>query len=183
MSTNSATLNGVEPRWLDQREMRAWRGFHRMRTELMAHLARELDRVSGLTEADYAILVTVSEAPNQRIRSRDLCTTLEWDRSRLSHQIARMEARGTVERAPCSGDARGFDIALTETGRAAIEAAAPIHLLAVRHCFADLLTAEQLDCLGDIAEAITGHLVAEHPEAPNKAPERSKRPLPSSSTS
>ncbi len=92
-------------------------------------------------------------------------------RSQFSHQIARMEARGTVERAPCAGDRRGFDAVLTETGRAAIEVAAPKHLFAVRHYFADLLTAEQLDALGDIAEAITSHLAAEHPEVPDKGAE------------
>jgi DNA-binding MarR family transcriptional regulator len=154
----------VETRWLDEREERAWRGFHRMRTELSAHLARQIAQDSGLTEADYAVLVAVSEAPGRRIRSRDLGLALGWERSRLSHQIARMEARGTVERAPCPGDARGFDVVLTDAGLAAIQAAAPLHLAAVRHCFADVLTPDQLDALGDIAETITKHLATEHTE-------------------
>ena len=75
-----------------------------------------------------------------------------------------MEQRGTVSRAPCDGDARGFDVVLTDDGLAAIEAAAPLHLQAVRHCFADILTPAQLDTLGDIAEVITGHLVDQHAE-------------------
>ncbi len=152
----------MEPRWLDEREGRAWRGFHRIRTELVGHLARQLARECGLTEAEYLILVTVSEAPDRRIRSRDLCRALDWERSRLSHQIARMEQRGTVTRAPCDGDARGFDVVLTDEGLAAIEAAAPLHLQAVRHCFADILTPAQLDTLGDIADVITGHLADQH---------------------
>jgi DNA-binding MarR family transcriptional regulator len=154
----------MEPRWLDEREDRAWRGFHRMRTELIGHLARQLARECGLTEAEYLILVAVSEAPGRRIRSRDLCRALDWERSRLSHQIARMEQRGTVSRAPCDGDARGFDVVLTDDGLAAIEAAAPLHLQAVRHCFADILTPAQLDALGDIAEAVEDHLAQEHGE-------------------
>ncbi|PZF89751.1 MarR family transcriptional regulator [Micromonospora endophytica] len=133
-----------------------------MRAELTAHLARQLARQSGLTEAEYAILATVSEAPDRRLRARDLCKLLGWERSRLSHQIARMERRGTVRRAASAGDARGFDIVLTATGLAAIDAAAPQHVAAVRHCFADLLTPAQLDALGDIAEIITGHLDSEH---------------------
>lgn len=75
-----------------------------------------------------------------------------------------MESRGTVRRAPCEGDARGFDVVLTDAGLAAIQAAAPRHLAAVRHCFADLLTPAQLDALGDIAETITNHIAAEHSE-------------------
>ena len=152
----------MSERKLTAREDRAWRGFHRMRMELIAHLARDLSRDSGLTEADYAVLVNVAEAPGRRIRSRDLCHALSWERSRLSHQIARMEARGTVRREPCEFDARGFDVVLTDAGRAAIKAATPNHLASVRHCFADVLTPEQLDTLGDIADAIATHLAAEH---------------------
>jgi DNA-binding MarR family transcriptional regulator len=152
----------MAPRPLTRRENRAWRGFHHMRNQLTAHLARQLAGQSGLTEADYAVLVEVSEAPGRRIRSRDLGRKLGWERSRLSHQIARMEARGRVERAPCESDARGFDVVLTDAGLAAIEAAYPAHLATVRHCFADLLTREQLDSLAEIAETIADHLGAEH---------------------
>lgn len=156
----------MEPKWLNERESRAWRGFHQMRADLTAHLARQLSRHCNLSEAEYAILVIVSEAPGHRIRSRDLARSLGWERSRLSHQISRMEARGTVERAPCESDARGFDVVLTRSGREAIESAAPIHLDAVRHCFIDLLSPEQLDTLGDIAGIVTSHLASDdHLEA------------------
>jgi DNA-binding MarR family transcriptional regulator len=151
----------MEPRWLDEREDRAWRGFHRLRTDLVAHLARQLVNECGLTEAEYLVLVTVSEAPGRLIRSRDLCRMLGWERSRASHQIARMETRGTVSREPCDGDARGFNVVLTDKGLAAIEAAAPVHLNAVRHCFVDLLSDDQLDVLGDIATLVDAHLAAE----------------------
>lgn len=135
-----------------------------MRSELLGHLARQLANDCNLTEAEYEILVAVSEAPGQRIRSRDLCQRLQWERSRLSHQIARMETRGTITRAACADDARGFDVVLTKAGRAAIDTAAPLHLEAVRHCFADVLTKKQLDALAEITEAITSHLAAEHGE-------------------
>ena len=167
MCQQTAKLRGVEPHWLDEREMRAWRGFHRLRAELVAHLARELARDSGLTEADYAVLVEVSEAPGRRMRSRDLARALRWDRSRISHQLGRMEARGTVRRESCAEDGRSFNVVLTDAGMAAIEAAAPAHVAAVRHCFTDVLTPEQLDTLGDIAEAITTHLATEHADPDN----------------
>ncbi len=113
--------------------------------------------------------MAVPEAPGRRVRARDLGRDLQWDRSRLSRQISRTESRGTIERAPCDDDARGFDVVLTDVvltdaGLAAIGAAAPIHLAAVRHCFADLLAPEQLDVLGGITEDVTEHLAAEHDE-------------------
>jgi len=135
-----------------------------MRADLTGHLARQLARDCGLTEAEYAVLSVVSEAPGGRIRSRDLGRAVGWERSRLSHQIARMEARGSVERASCAEDARGFDVVITDVGRATISAAAPQHLAAVRHCFADILTAEQLDTLGEIAELICTHIAEMHAE-------------------
>jgi DNA-binding MarR family transcriptional regulator len=78
-----------------------------------------------------------------------------------------MEARGTVRREACAEDGRSFNVVLTDAGMAAIEAAAPAHAAAVRHCFADVLTPEQLDTLGDIAEAITTHLASEHADPAN----------------
>lgn len=151
--------------WLDEREARAWRGFHRIRTELLAHLSRELAASCNVSQADFEILIAVSEAPGQRIRSRDLRDELRWERSRLSHQIARMQARGTISRAACESDARGFDVVLTPAGLEAVQAAARVNLEAVRHCFTDVLTEEQLDTLGDIADAITTHLATAHNNA------------------
>ena len=148
----------MEPQWLNEREARAWRGYQRMRAELGGHLSRQMNRDSNLTESEFEILVVVSEAPDRRIRSRDLCQTLAWERSRLSHQISRMESRGMIRRESCDGDARGFDVLLTDAGLEAIETAAPKHLVEVRRCFVDLLTDEQLITLGDIAQAITTHL-------------------------
>ena len=148
--------------WLDEREARAWRGFHRVRTSLLAHLSRQLAASCDISQADFEILIAVSEAPGQRIRARDLGKQIQWERSRLSHQIARMEARGTITRAPCENDARGFDVVLTTAGQKAVEAAARVNLEAVRHCFIDVLTDEQLDCLGDIADAVTSHLMTVH---------------------
>lgn len=148
---------------MDEREARAWRGFQAMREQLVSHLAKDLNRDSGLTDADYACLVHLSEASDGRIRARDLGRRLGWDRSRLSHQIARMESRGTVKRAPCQDDARGYDVVLTKKGLFAIESAAPGHLAAVRHCFADVLTESQLDALADAAESVLRHLETEHP--------------------
>lgn len=148
--------------WLNERENRAWRGFQRMRVEVNAVLARRLARDFGLTEADFVIFLILSGTPGHRLRARDLANALHWERSRLSRQISRMEARGTVTRAPSEGDARGFDVVLTEAGRAAFEAAFPAYAEGVRHCFADVLSPDQLDALSCIAGAIISHVRLEH---------------------
>ncbi len=154
----------VEDIWLDERQEEAWRAFHAMRIQLLGHLSRRLASQAGMSEAEYEVLVTLSEAPDHRMRSRDLGRALQWQRSRLSHQLDRMEKRGLLNREPCPTDARGCVAVLTEAGLASIVEAAKLHVADVRHCFADVLTPAQLDGLTSAAHAITAHLEAEHPD-------------------
>lgn len=152
------------PRWLDEQEARAWRGYTRMRVQLQARLARDLAACSGLSEADYDVLVHLSEATEGRLRHFQLGEALQWDRSRLSHQLTRMAKRGLVTREACPTDARGSFVVLTPAGRAAIETAAPAHVHAVRRNLVDLLDEAQLAALANIADTVLAHLDAQTEE-------------------
>ena len=152
----------MEQQPLNELETRAWIGFQRMRIEVNEVLARRLARDFGLTEAEFVILLRLSRIPEHRQRARDLAAALHWERSRLSRQVSRMEARGTVERAPSEGDARGYDVVMTGAGLVAFQAAWPVWVEGIRHCFADVLSPEQLDTLAGIAEAIDTHYTAQH---------------------
>jgi DNA-binding MarR family transcriptional regulator len=145
-------------RWLTKREMTAWGGFMTMRFKLLSHLARELQRQTGLSEADYDVLVALSEAPGDRFRLGELGERLDWEKSRLSKQISRMTTRGLVTREECFTDSRGAFAVLTKAGRRAIEAAAPIHVELVRKCFIDALTPAQLDAITAISAAVVDRL-------------------------
>jgi DNA-binding MarR family transcriptional regulator len=147
-----------EPRWLDEREQRAWRGYGQMHRRLDRVLGQRLLRDSGLSSSDYELLVPLSEAPGAQLRARDLARIVEWEKSRLSHHLTRMVQRGLVERRECPTDARGAFIALTEAGRRAIEGAAPQHVEAVRENFIDLLTAAEIDVVKTIAERVLARL-------------------------
>src|SRR5882757_3080377 len=122
----------MEPPWLDEREARLWQSYRDTHLELMRALEARMISNSGLSGADYSLLHPLSEAEDGVLRTRDLGRSVGWERSRLSHQVSRMEKRGLVVREECASDARGSMIRLTETGRAAIEAAAPDHVEAVR---------------------------------------------------
>ena len=147
-----------DTRWLDEGEARAWRGYERMHVQLSARLARSLQRDAGMSTADYAVLVHLSEAPDGRLRAFQLGAALQWEKSRLSHQLRRMEQRGLVTRAECPTDARGAFVVLTEDGQAAIEAAAPQHVEDVRRHFVDVLSPSQLESLAEISEAVLARL-------------------------
>ena len=146
------------PRWLTPQEARAWRGYTRMRMRLQAQLDRDLARHSGLSDPDYSVLVHLSEAPDGRLRPYQLSEALQWEKSRLSHQLTRMTRRGLVAREECPTDARGAFVVLTAAGRRAIEAAAPAHVEDVRRHLIDVLDPDQLAALADISETVLAHL-------------------------
>src|SRR5215469_3018915 len=134
-----------------------------MRTLLDLQIARDLNRDSRLSEADYDVLSTLSEKADGRWRARDLAAQLLWSTSRLAHHVGRMERRGLVARQPCADDARGALISLTEPGRATLRKAAPPHVASVRRHMMDLLTAEEVAALDTVAGKVITHLVGEVP--------------------
>lgn len=148
----------MPPVWLDPKQQRAWRTYLAVHARLTARLRRSLLECAGLSDADYGVLVNLSEAPKGRLRARDLGAALEWEKSRLSHQLRRMEARGLVTREGSTTDRRGSVVVLTRAGRKAIEQAAPHHAADVRRWFVDPLTRRELDALTAIGDRILARL-------------------------
>ncbi|QNP75353.1 MarR family transcriptional regulator [Streptomyces roseirectus] len=158
---------GDTVRWLTPEEQRAWRGFVRLHERLGGRLGRRLQSEAGVSPADFAVLVHLTDSPQGRQRYQDLARALEWEKSRMSHHIARMAGRGMVVREECAEDARGAFVVITDAGRAAIEAAAPRHVEAVRELFLDHVTPAELRALAEISERVIGKLDEER-NAPDK---------------
>lgn len=137
-------------KWLDDDQQCAWRGWLQLNRELPAALARHMQARSALSMADYEVLVHLTDVPEGRLRISELADAINWERSRVSHHLRRMEARGLVDRAGCPDDGRGSFVSITPTGRAAIEAAAPAHVEEVRRLFVDVLSPEELATLHTI---------------------------------
>ncbi|MEV2225210.1 MULTISPECIES: MarR family winged helix-turn-helix transcriptional regulator [Nocardia] len=117
---------------------------------LATALNRQLQRDSDLTLAEYRILVLLSEAPDRSLRMSELADGVLSSRSRLTHQIRRLETQRMVRRNTCLEDGRGVLAELTEEGMRRLEAAAPGHVEAVRRNFIDLLGPEQLEIVGEV---------------------------------
>jgi DNA-binding MarR family transcriptional regulator len=152
----------MEPRWLDDAEARAWRGYRRMRALLDLRLSRDLAEEAGLSDADYDVLSNLSDGDRQW-RVNQLAEHMLWSTSRLSHQLSRMRGRGLIDRQECPGDGRGALVTLTALGSATIRAAAPGHVASVRRNFIDLLTRDEIATLGGLAETVIDRLGAEDP--------------------
>ena len=144
--------------WLTADEQRAWRTYLRLNSLLLARLNRQLQQDSGLTLPEYEVLVQLSEAQQQRRRPFQICEALNWEQSRLSHQLTRMEHRGLVAREECEADGRGAFVVLTAAGADAIRSAAPGHVAAVRQLVFDRLGDDQRAAFEQACAAIIGAL-------------------------
>ena len=141
-------------RWLTADEQRAWRAYVRAAALLTTRLNRQLQADSGLSLAEYEVLVRLSEASDGELRPFQLGLALDWEQSRLSHLLSRMTRRGFVTRQDCPSDRRGAVVVLTRRGRAAIESAAPGHVAAVRRLVFDQMDSAQAATFGQVFEAI-----------------------------
>jgi DNA-binding MarR family transcriptional regulator len=159
--SSSNLVDAPSVRWLDDDEQAAWRAFLAMTHGLFAQLELDLQRDSGLSHADYQVLVQLSEAPERRLRMSELALSTDSSRSRLTHAVARLEERGWVRRERCDTDRRGANAVLTEAGFAVLESAAPDHVESVRRHLFDQLEPSQVAQLGRISRAVAEHLVAE----------------------
>ena len=144
-----------------------WRAALAAASLLSARLGADLAAGDpSLSMGEYELLVRLSEAPGGSLRMSELAEGLVQSRSRLTHTATRMQAAGLLERRACPTDGRGVLAGITEAGRAALRAAAPAHVGAVRENLFDLLTDEQVAVLGQVATAVVRHLDPAGPGVP-----------------
>ena len=144
-------------------DSKAWRAFHKIGTSLLPHLGRQITNHSGITGAEYVVLVALSELTTPNVNLNRLAQGLGWEISRMSHQISRMEEAGLVKKARNQLDSRRFDVSITSKGRRIAEAAIPLQSKEINHCFSEVLTQAQMKALIEISEAISTHMKEHHP--------------------
>jgi DNA-binding MarR family transcriptional regulator len=157
-STIARLTDVTEPRWLDEQEQQAWRGLMAMGEGLAAFIDRRLRTGSGLSHADYQILAHLSEARDGRLRSFELGDLLQWEKSRLSQHLSRMQARGLVIRERAQADQRGAVVTITAKGTELISAAARRHVADAREVVIDHLSRAELETLAAISEKVRRRL-------------------------
>jgi DNA-binding MarR family transcriptional regulator len=138
-----------------------WFAYMRVALRLNYELNRELQVDSNLSHQDFHVLNALGDSPGRRLQLSDLAVRIGWERSRVSHQVLRMESRGLVERRPSSTDARATDAVLTPQGRQALRRATPGHAALVKQLFFDGLDPALLPALqaglDQIHEQILAH--------------------------
>jgi len=141
-------------RWLTDDEQATWRAFETAARLIDAELDGQLVRDSQMTHSHYAILVSLSEAPDGRVRMGELAQRLRYSASRMSHAITRMERSGWARRQKCPDDGRGQEAVITDAGRRVLVDAAPGHVGEVRRLLFDRLSEADQHRLREICERL-----------------------------
>ncbi len=89
-------------RWLTNSQQRSWRSFLLGVTLLMERIDRDLREKHGLSQAEYELLVRLSEAPEHELRMAELADSVKNSRSRITHTITRLEDPATSYVGPAS---------------------------------------------------------------------------------
>lgn len=152
------TTTAPDFRWLTDDEQRSWRAWLEAGLLLVDRLEQELKASDGLSGPEYEVLVRLSEAPDRRLRMSDLASRTLSSKSRLSHQISRMEDDGLVRREECVEDRRGAWAVLTEQGWDRLVAAAPSHVTSVRRWLVESMSPVEFHELGRLCTKVVERL-------------------------
>jgi len=153
----------VAQKGMKELDSKAWRAFHKIGTSLLPHLGRQINNHSGISGAEYIVLVALSELTVPNVNLNRLARGLGWEISRMSHQISRMEESGLVKKTRSSTDSRCFDVSITAKGRKIAESAISLQSKEINHCFSEVLTQDQMNALIEISEVISKHMKENHP--------------------
>ncbi|MFT4284932.1 MAG: MarR family winged helix-turn-helix transcriptional regulator [Protaetiibacter sp.] len=148
-----STVSDVSPA-----DWELWRDYFRGARELGTALDRRLQDDAGISHPDYMLMLSLWEAPQHSLRTGELAEQLAWEKSRVSHQVSRMEARGLVVRRECETDARGVWVELTPEGSRLLLRATRDHTDAIREWFVDLLDDDEKRALSAIAKRMRSAL-------------------------
>lgn len=136
---------------LTKEEMQIWHMWKGSFQSIFGRVIKEMTEQTGLSEGDYGVLDRLALLGNGSLRQQELADSMDWDKSRLSHHLTRMEKRGLVMRKPLQSD-RGIQVVITSAGQSILEEARPVVSQAIRKHFLDQLTAQDIESITKMAE-------------------------------
>jgi DNA-binding MarR family transcriptional regulator len=124
---------------------------HRTITE---QVDERLRSAAGISKAEFSVLRTLGNAPQQTLRVVELATKLRWEKSRIAHLLTRMEHRGLVARVENGAPGRRTAVMLSEDGQATLRDALRVHEENVSRLFISQLTVEQAKTIRTWSEQV-----------------------------
>ena len=128
---------GAEVRTLSPQDPRIepWRAFLQAHARVTRRLDEELRAEHDLSLAEYDALLTIADAPDRRIRMRQLADRVILSKSGVTRLIDRLVLDGLVQRDVCLSDARGAEAVLTPAGLDRLRRASRTHLRGIDEHF------------------------------------------------
>lgn len=130
---------------LSPQELRIWHAFILMGEDVLSRVGRDIAQATGLSGSEFAVLSRLASLGRGEMRQQDLAAVMSWEKSRLSHQLTRMEDRGFLERR--RGDGKTVIVMLTKQGREKLDEARPVHAASVRRNLLSRLSKGQTETL------------------------------------
>jgi len=116
-----------------------------MGEDVLGRVGRDIAQATGLSGPEFGVLSRLAALGKGEMRQQALARVMTWDKSRLSHQLTRMQRRGLIERRDADGNT--VLVVLSKLGQERLEAARPIHADSVRRNLLSRLTPEQIDTI------------------------------------
>jgi hypothetical protein len=88
----------VNQNFLNDREIQILMVFKKVSDTVMGKISADIEEATGLSGVEFGVLLRIEELGPAPIRQQGLAESLEWEKSRLSHLLTRMEGRGLVKR-------------------------------------------------------------------------------------
>jgi len=130
---------------LSPQELRIWHAFISMGEDVLERVGRDIGQATGLSGPEFGVLSRLAAFGKGEMRQQDLATVMGWEKSRLSHQLSRMQKRKLIERR--AGDGRTTLVVLTRTGREKLGFALPIRAESVRRNLLSRLSTQQIETI------------------------------------
>jgi DNA-binding MarR family transcriptional regulator len=130
---------------LSPHEFRVWHAFRLMHEDVLGRVGRDIAQTTGLSGPEFGVLSRLAACGEGEVRQQVLASMMAWDKSRLSHQLTRMQERALIQRRRTDG--KTVLVAITKLGREKLDAARPIHAASVRRNLLSRLTQEQIDTI------------------------------------
>ena len=135
----------MTPDLLSPRELRVWHAFMLMGEDVLGRVGLDIAEATGLSGPEFGVLSRLAAIGKGEMRQQALARVMAWDKSRLSHQLTRMQERALIERRRIDG--KTVLVALTKLGRQKLDAARPVQAASVRRNLLSRLTQEQIDTI------------------------------------
>jgi DNA-binding MarR family transcriptional regulator len=153
---------------LDDDETDFWYSYMKVLLRVRYEMNRQLRAASGISMADYDVLVALTSEADGRLRVGDLAVRIGWERSRLSHHVARMRDRGLLETGRSAEDQRAMEVSLSAEGRRVLAEATPGHVAFLRAAVLDALSKSELAQMHVALDRVYDALI-EHGSLPRPA--------------